>query len=86
MVAFTVLLEKGYSARPEAEAPPPSTSEAIVASTMEAVALYLRERPPGELGQLLPMTTHLVLAPFLGAKDARSFVRGKLREPGADAG
>ena len=78
VVAFTVLLEKGYSMRPEAEAPPPSTSEAIVASTMEAVALYLRERRREELMQLLPMTTFLVIAPFIGSQKAGAFVKEKL--------
>ena len=79
-----MLLEKSYAMRPKAQAPRPSSAEAIVAATMEAVALYLRERRREDLTQLLPITAYLVIAPFLGAKGAASLIRGKLRERATD--
>lgn len=77
--AFTLFLEEGYRYRPEAEGLPRSISEALAAVMFELAFRDLRER--GELTQLLrslPLLTHTILVPFMGAEDATEFVEGKL--------
>ena len=43
-------------------------------------------RRQDELTELLPMTTYLVVTPFVGRRRAASFIRSKLRERAADVG
>ena len=80
ILAFTALLAKGYAQRPEAAELPHSISDAIVCAIMEAVAHQLRNGRGEDLVHVLPLITYVVIAPFIGAKDASTFIDGKLSE------
>ncbi len=80
-MAYTIFLEDGYRQRPEAEALPRITSEAIAGGTEEMlrrhVVLGRTERVP----ELVPRATYLTLAPFIGAEQALDFVAERCRRP-----
>jgi AcrR family transcriptional regulator len=80
ILAFTVFLREGHRYRPEAPALSSSAANAIVSSAIDMVAYYVRRRRAADLFGLQPLTTYMILAPFMGAEAAREFVEGKLRE------
>ncbi len=78
ILAFTVFLREGHRYRPQAPALSPTAANAIVCSAIDMVAYYVRRRRAADLFGLQPLTTYMILAPFMGAEEAREFVEGKL--------
>jgi AcrR family transcriptional regulator len=81
LVAFTLFLEDGFKMRPEAEALPKATSEALAATMFEWAFQELHEhRNADRLLETLPQFVYMVLAPFLGPEAAGEFIEQKMAE------
>jgi AcrR family transcriptional regulator len=76
-LGFTVFLEDGYRQRPQAAEVPRLVSEAIAGTVLETAALYSRQDRTAELPGLVPLSTFIILAPFIGVDAAREFVDAK---------
>lgn len=77
--AFTLFLEEGYNFRPQIQAPPRLSSEAIAATMFELASDELRRGQGADaLLQLLPQLAYMILAPFMGSQEATEFVRSRL--------
>jgi AcrR family transcriptional regulator len=75
--AFTIFLQEGYTYG--AQAPPPSrvVLEATIKSIFEVVYMRARASARPSLSSVLPCTTFLSLAPFIGVEAANAFVDQK---------
>jgi AcrR family transcriptional regulator len=78
VMAFTVFLQKSY--REPQDRPEPSTvvSEAVAMAMYEATAQSLRQGRSEDLPGLVPLMVYMILAPFIGPRDATIFVDGEL--------
>jgi AcrR family transcriptional regulator len=76
--AFAMLMQEGYQYIREGPGPPRVILEAIITTIFETV--YQRARAGGKpsLSGLLPHLTFLVLSPFLGPREANTFIDSKL--------
>lgn len=76
--AFALFLEEGYHWRPQAGELPKTCSDALGAMMFELAFAELRKRRSAEgLLEILPLLAYLILAPFMGSKEASEFVEGK---------
>jgi AcrR family transcriptional regulator len=78
-LGFTVFIDDGYRYRPEAAKVPRIASEAITGAILEIAASYTRRGRVAELPALLPLSSYLILAPFMGVQAANSFVDARMR-------
>lgn len=69
-VAFTIFLQEGFECQRAAAPPTTSALEAIAAANFETVYQQVRAGTPLQLQTLLPHTTFLCIAPFLGVEEA----------------
>jgi AcrR family transcriptional regulator len=83
MIAFTVFLREGHRYRPDAPELPAAAADATVVAAIDMVGFYVRHRKTEDLFALRPVTSYLILAPFMGADEARAFVERKLGESGS---
>lgn len=77
-MAYTLFLEEGYRQRPEAEALPRLSSEAIAGAILE---LMRREAVDGRIERirgLAPQAVYVALAPFVGPEEALGRVEAQL--------
>lgn len=79
MVAFTVFLREGQRYRPEAPPLSPTAADATVVAAIDMVAYDVRHGRTADLFGLEPVTSYMILAPFIGAAEARAFVEEKIR-------
>jgi AcrR family transcriptional regulator len=90
LAAFTLFLEEGYAFRPESRDLPRVCSEALMSTIFELAFRELRElRDAEQLFERLPQLAFLVLAPFMGARAASTFISEKTaaaQPPDRDAG
>lgn len=82
MIAFTVFLREGQRYRPEAPQLSATAADATVAAAIDMVAYDVRHELSEDLFGLEPVTSYMILAPFMGSEEARSFVEEKLRAGG----
>ena len=81
LMAFSLLLEDGYRQRPQAEGLPRTVSELVVSLLLELTYREIRSRkPPERFYDLLPLLNYLCIAPFIGPRQASSFVQAKVKE------
>jgi AcrR family transcriptional regulator len=81
LAAFTLFLEEGYRWRPEAEALPKGSSEAVAAAMFEWAFQELCQRRSAEgLLATLPQFVYVALAPFLGPEAASEFIEQKVAD------
>lgn len=78
-MAYTLFLEDGYRQRPEAEALPRISSEAISGALMELIRRQVRLGRSEQILETLPEAAYLTLAPFIGPAAALELVREKCR-------
>lgn len=79
-IAFTIFLQQGYEYARKSHSPSRVALEAIGATSFELCYLQARTSESRDLLGLLPHSTHLALAPFLGASEANRFIEEKLAE------
>ncbi len=79
MIAFTVFLREGQRYRPEAPQLSATAADATVLAAIDMVAYDVRHEHTEDLFGLQPVTSYMILAPFLGAEEARAFVEQKVR-------
>jgi AcrR family transcriptional regulator len=82
MIAFTVFLREGQRYRPEAPSPSATAADATVVAAIDMVAYHVRHGRTEDLFGLQPVTSYMILAPYVGAEEARAFVEGKIRPDG----
>jgi len=82
MIAFTVFLREGQRYRPQAPEPSVTAADATVVAAIDMVAYDVRHGRTEDLFGLEPVTSYMILAPFLGAEEARAFVEEKVRGGG----
>ncbi len=73
--SFTIFLEEGYRARPQAAALPGLVPQAIAGGIFEIVQRDVAARRTLELPRRLPQLTYIAIAPFLGPAEAIARVR-----------
>jgi AcrR family transcriptional regulator len=76
--AFAMLLQEGYRHVSRPARPPRVVLETIIATIFEVVYSRLRSGGAERLAGLVPHLTFLVLAPFIGAETADTFIDVKL--------
>ena len=79
MIAFTVFLREGQRYRPDAPQPPATAADATVLAAIDMVAYDVRHGRTEDLFGLEPVTSYMILAPYMGAVEARAFVEDKVR-------
>ncbi|HEY8304465.1 MAG TPA: hypothetical protein VIG42_07740, partial [Solirubrobacteraceae bacterium] len=84
MMAFSVFLEEGYRL-PRAEKLPRLCSDAIAITLFELLYWETRRGRVRRFRELTPHAAYVALAPFMGPRDAESFIAGKLRESAPQA-
>jgi AcrR family transcriptional regulator len=82
MIAFTVFLREGQRFRPQAPSLTTTAADATVVAAIDMVAYDVRHGRTEDLFGLEPVTSYMILAPFLGADEARAFVEEKIRSGG----
>jgi AcrR family transcriptional regulator len=80
---FTIFLQEGFRHRPPEDAPSEIALQAIGLTLFELGYLYVREDRVDELPGLVPHTTFIAIAPFVGAEASNAFIAGRLTEQGA---
>jgi AcrR family transcriptional regulator len=80
VLAFTVFLREGQSDGPQAGRPSQSALDAIAGAALETAAFFVRHGRYREMIGVLPLTTYVTLAPFMGTVAAREFVERKVAE------
>ncbi len=78
-ITFTIFLQEGYQHKPRRTPPSRLALEAIITSIFEIVYRDARRSMEPRLSDMLGHMAFLVLATFLGAKDANEFIEGRLR-------
>jgi len=73
--SFTIFLEEGYRAGPQAAALPRLVPQTIAGGIFEIVQHEVAERRTLELPRRLPQLTYIAIAPFLGPAEAIASVR-----------
>ena len=73
--SFTIFLEEGFRARPQAATLPRLVPQTIAGGIFEIVQHEVAERRTLELPRRLPQLTYIALAPFLGPAEAVACVR-----------
>jgi AcrR family transcriptional regulator len=79
MIAFTVFLREGQRYRPQASSLSTTAADATVVAAIDMVAYDVRHGRTEDLFGLEPVTSYMILAPFIGAEEARAFVEEKIR-------
>jgi AcrR family transcriptional regulator len=82
VLAFTVFMREGQDDGPRAARPSQSALDAIAGAAFETAAFFVRHGRFGEMMGILPLTTYVTLAPFMGTAAAREFVEHKVDEWG----
>jgi AcrR family transcriptional regulator len=82
VLAFTVFLREGQDDGPQAARPSQSALDAIAGAALETAAFFVRQDRSNEMMGVLPLTTYVTLAPFVGTTAAREFVERKVAEWG----
>jgi AcrR family transcriptional regulator len=77
---FTIFLQEGFQYRPLMDPPSALALQAIAATLFELGYLYTREDRVDELPGLVPHTTFIVIAPFVGVAASNAFIDGRLQE------
>lgn len=77
-LAFTLFLEDGYRARPEAQSPSRAWLALTVMAVIELGFQVSRRNPSMALRGVQPLAVYITLAPFIGLDDACEFVNGKI--------
>ena len=83
VLAFTVFVEGGNRSRPETQPGAATVIEAVVGTVLEAVNFQIRRDRAEELRGLVPTIAYMVIAPFMGTRDADEFVEAKVRAESA---
>jgi AcrR family transcriptional regulator len=78
-MAYTLFLEDGYRQRPEAEALPRISSEAIAGGIEELLRHEVASGRTERAQELVPQAAYFALAPFIGAEQALDFVIERCR-------
>jgi AcrR family transcriptional regulator len=77
---FTIFLQEGFRYRPHEDPPSALALEAIAATLFELGYMYVREDRVDELPGLVPHTTFIAIAPFVGVQASNAFLSGWLNE------
>ncbi len=82
--SFTIFYEEGYGYRPQAQALPRLSTQAITGGVFEMIQRLAARGEPERLPSLLPRLTYVCIAPFMGAPEAIEFLRGQMahQKPG----
>jgi AcrR family transcriptional regulator len=72
--AFKIFLHEGYQYAEPSPAPSPLALEAIAATIFEIAYRQTRQSAKPDLYGLLPHVAFLIIAPFLGTKEANAFI------------
>ncbi len=81
-MAYTLFLEDGYRQRPEAEALPRISGEAISGAIEEMLRRQIVNGRTEQAQELVPAAVYVTLAPFIGAEQALEFVLAACRDGG----
>ena len=79
ILAFKVFIDDGYAHAGDAGSVPVVCSEVLVCGVLAVVTYQIRHGRTWDLRGLIPVIVYMVLAPFLGQRDAEAFVDGKIR-------
>ena len=76
-MAYSLFFEDGYRQRPEAERLPRLCSEVIGDAIVGLMRWHVSEGRTARMLEILPLTTYVALAPFIGGEAALAFVKAK---------
>jgi AcrR family transcriptional regulator len=83
-IAYTVFLEEGYRESERAARLPRFCSDAIACALFALMRSQILHRRTGEMTELLPQMTYVILAPFIGVEEAMEFVEARSRSAGRE--
>lgn len=83
IATFEVLLQPGFELAPKV---PPIVAEAVGGAIFAVLSQQLHARGAERLGELLPTTTFLALAPFIGSEQAAAIANQRSRRRSRSAG
>jgi AcrR family transcriptional regulator len=78
-VAFLYFLEEGAAERGPEQAPSRVAMEAIIAGIFEVIYMQARRREQAQVAAMFPYIAHIWLTPFLGVKQADTFIDRKMK-------
>jgi AcrR family transcriptional regulator len=78
-VAFLYFLEEGAAERGPDQAPSRVAMEAIIAGIFEVIYMQARRREDAQIAAMFPHIAHVWLTPFLGVKQADTFIDRKMK-------